>query len=227
MADKTRIVFILYPRLTQLDFTGPYEVLARMPGAEIVLASKDGGELRTEMGLTFAHLTRMADVDRADMIMIPGGPGQTAAMLDPDFMAEVKRLGEGARYVTSVCTGSLILAAAGLLKGKRAGCHWAYRELLAPFGAIPDDARVVRDGNAITGGGVTAGIDIALNIVADLVGPKIAKMIQLSIEYAPAPPFNCGRPEIADQETVDAVKALFAKFAEERRQAIESVAGRV
>lgn len=222
MAAPFRIVFILYPRLTQLDFTGPYEVLARMPGAEITIASKDGGELVTEMGLTFANLRALADVDRADMIMIPGGPGQTQAMQDPEFMAEVKRLGESATYVTSVCTGSLILAAAGLLKDKRAGSHWAYRELLAPFGAIPDDARVVRDGNAITGGGVTAGIDIALTIVADLAGEDVAKMIQLAIEYAPAPPFNSGRPELAEEKTVAAVKQLFSAFAQQRREAIDA-----
>jgi cyclohexyl-isocyanide hydratase len=226
MADPFRIVFILYPRLTQLDFTGPYEVLARMPGAETVIASKDGGTLVSEMGLAFTNLARLADIDRADMIMIPGGPGQTEAMQDPAFMAEVKRLGQSAEYVTSVCTGSLILAAAGLITGKRAGSHWAYRELLSMFGAIPDDARVVRDGNAITGGGVTAGIDIALNIVADLRGPAVAKMIQLALEYAPAPPFNSGRPETAEPETVAAVKQLFAGFAAKRREAIEQMTGR-
>lgn len=226
MAQPFRIVFILYPRLTQLDFTGPYEVLARMPGAEVALASKDGGELRTEMGLTFAGLTKLADVASADLIMIPGGPGQTDAMLDPAFMSEVKRLGESARYLTSVCTGSLILGAAGLLKGKRAGSHWAYRDLLTKFGAVPDDARVVRDGNVVTGGGVTAGIDIALTIVADLAGEDVAKMIQLAIEYAPAPPFNSGRPETAEPETVAAVQRLFAAFAQQRREAIESMTGR-
>jgi cyclohexyl-isocyanide hydratase len=226
MADLFRIVFILYPKLTQLDFTGPYEVLARMPGAESIIVSKDGGELVTEMGLTFSGLRKLSDIDRADMIMIPGGPGQTAAMLDPDFMAEVKRLGASADYITSVCTGSLILAAAGLLNGKRAGSHWAYRDLLERFGAIPDDGRVVRDGNCITGGGVTAGIDIALNIVADLRGPDVAKMIQLAIEYAPAPPFNSGRPETAEPHTVAAVKQLFAGFAAARSKAIDEVTGR-
>ena len=225
MAQPFRIVFILYPRLTQLDFTGPYEVLARVPDTDIVIASKEGGALRTEMGLTFADLTKLADVDGADMIMIPGGPGQTDAMQDPEFMAEVKRLGASAKYVTSVCTGSLILAAAGLLTGKRAGSHWAYRELLGAFGAIADDARVVRDGNAITGGGVTAGIDIALTIAAELAGDDIAKMIQLAIEYAPAPPFNCGRPEIAEEKTVAAVKQLFSGFAQQRREVIEKMVG--
>jgi cyclohexyl-isocyanide hydratase len=226
MADPFRIVFILYPKLTQLDFTGPYEVLARMPGAENIIASKEGGELVTEMGLTFSGLRKLSDIDRADMIMIPGGPGQTAAMLDPDFMAEVKRLAASAEYITSVCTGSLILAAAGLLNGKRAGSHWAYRDLLERFGAIPDDARVVRDGKCITGGGVTAGIDIALNIVAGLRGEEVAKMIQLAIEYAPAPPFNSGRPETAEPKTVEAVKQLFAGFAAARSKAIDEVTSR-
>jgi transcriptional regulator GlxA family with amidase domain len=140
-------------------------------------------------------------------------------------MAEVKRLGAGAKYVTSVCTGSLILAAAGLLEGKRAGSHWAYRELLSMFGAVPDDARVVRDGNAITGGGVTAGIDIGLTIASELAGEDVAKMIQLAIEYAPAPPFNSGRPEIAEEKTVAAVKAMFSGFAQQRREAIEKMTG--
>lgn len=225
MAQALRIVFILYPRLTQLDFTGPYEVLARVPNTEIVIASKEGGALRTEMGLTFADLTKLADVDGADMIMIPGGPGQTDAMQDIEFMAHVKRLGASAKYVTSVCTGSLILAAAGLLTGKRAGSHWAYRELLGAFGAVPDDARVVRDGNAITGGGVTAGIDIALTIAAELAGDDVAKMIQLAIEYAPAPPFNSGRPETAEEKTIAAVKQLFSGFAQQRREAIEKMVG--
>jgi transcriptional regulator GlxA family with amidase domain len=226
MAAPFRIVFILYPRVTQLDFTGPYEVLARMPGAEIALASKEGGALVSEMGLTFANLQRLADIESCDLIMVPGGPGQTEAMLDPDFMAQVKRLGLGARYVASVCTGSLILGAAGLLTGKRAGSHWAYRELLGAFGAIADPARVVQDGNAITGGGVTAGIDIALTIVAELAGEAAARQIQLMIEYAPAPPFDSGRPETASPEIVAAVKQRFAAFAEARRDAVAQLTGR-
>lgn len=222
MAAPFRIVFILYPRLTQLDFTGPYEVLARLPGAEVIVASKEGGTLASELGLAFAGLARLADIETCDLICVPGGPGQTDAMLDPEFMAQVKRLGEGAKYVTSVCTGSLILGAAGLITGKRAGSHWAYRELLPAFGAIPDPARVVRDGNVITGGGVTAGIDIALTIVAELAGERTAKMIQLAIEYDPAPPFASGRPEKAEPEIVDAVKDMFAAFSARRREAIEA-----
>lgn len=223
MTSPFRIVFILYPRLTQLDFTGPYEVLARMPGAETIIACKDGGTLVTEMGLTFAGLSRLADIEVCDMIMVPGGPGQTEAMQDEVFMGEVKRLGERARYVTSVCTGSLILAAAGLLKGKRAGSHWAYREMLALFGAIPDPARVVRDGQCITGGGVTAGIDIALTIAAEVAGEEAAKRIQLMIEYAPAPPFECGRPEIAAPEIVAAVKRGIESNLQARRRAMQTL----
>jgi putative intracellular protease/amidase len=226
MTKPFRIVFILYPKLTQLDFTGPYEVLARMPGAEAIIASKDGGALESELGLTFTNLRALADIDRADMIVVPGGPGQTEAMLDPDFMAEVRRLGEGAEYIASVCTGSLILGAAGLLAGKRAGCHWAYRELLPAFGAVADPARVVRDGNTFSGGGVTAGIDIALSIVAAIKGDDVAKTIQLAIEYAPDPPFASGRPEIAEPHIVEAVKTLFAAFAETRRAAIAQMTGR-
>jgi transcriptional regulator GlxA family with amidase domain len=200
-------------------------VPARVPHTAVVIASTDGGELKTEIGLTFANLSKLADIDGAGLIMIPGGPGQTEAMLDAAFMAEVKRLGESTQYVTSVCTGSLILAAAGLLKGKRAGTHWAYRDLLSAFGAVADEARVVRDGAAITGGGVTAGIDIALTIAAELAGEDVAKMFQLAIEYAPAPPFNCGRPETADERTVAAVKQLFSTFAQQRRDAIAQVTG--
>lgn len=222
-----RIVFVLYPRLTQLDFTGPYEVLTRMPGVEVIVACKDGGALASESGLCFANLRALADIESCDMIMVPGGPGQTEAMQDIAFMDEVKRLGASARYVTSVCTGSLILAAAGLLKGKRAGSHWAYRDMLSMFGAIPDDARVVRDGDTITGGGVTAGIDIALRIVADLAGDEIAKQIQLMIEYAPEPPFQSGRPETASAETVAAVKQRFAVFTEARREIMRDAAERM
>lgn len=226
MAGKFKIVFIIYPGLTQLDFTGPYEVLGRLPNSDVVVASKDGGTLVSEMGLAFANLHALPDVDHADLICIPGGPGQTEAMLDPDFMKEVKRLGEGAKYVTAVCTGSLILGAAGLLQGKRAGSHWAYRDMLSAFGAIPVADRVVRDGDTITGGGVTAGIDIALTIAAELAGEDRAKAIQLMIEYAPAPPFNSGRPELAEPHIVAAVKERFAEFAAQRQQAIASLAGR-
>ena len=225
MSEPFRIVFALYPRITQLDFTGPYEVLTRMPGAEIVLASTDGGSLTSDSGLSFTDLRKLADIDRCDMLMAFGGSGLTAAMQDVELMAHVQRLGQGARYVTSVCTGSLMLAAAGLLEGKRAGCHWAYLELLPMLGVQPDPARVVRDGAAITGGGVTAGIDIALAIAAEVAGEDAAKIIQLSVEYAPAPPYKSGHPSSASPDIVAAARACFAKLVEERREAIAKMVG--
>jgi len=142
-------------------------------------------------------------------------------------MAEIRRLGAGAKYLTSVCTGSLILAAAGFLSGKRAACHWASRDLLKHFGAIPDEGRVVRDGNTITGGGVTAGIDFAFVVLAELAGEDYAKAIQLSLEYAPAPPFNAGRPELAPPEILDQVTARYAALANTRLASAAAAAARL
>src|SRR5215470_11349071 len=156
------VVFALFPRVTQLDFTGPAEVFARLPGARIVLASTEGGQLGSDGGITFANVERLADISECSLLCVPGGYGTIAAMEDQAYLATLRRLAAQARYVTSVCTGSLLLGAAGLLRGKRAACHWAWRDMLSAFGATPDDARVVRDGNVITGGGVTAGIDMAL-----------------------------------------------------------------
>lgn len=201
MSDPFRVVFAIYPRLTQLDFTGPFEILARLPGAETIVASRDGGAIRSDTGLEIGATRRLADIERCDLICVPGGPGVEAASIDPVFLAELKRLASGACYITSVCNGSLILGAAGLLKGKRTACHWAWRDLLPTFGAIPVADRVVRDGNIITGGGVTAGIDFALTVMADIAGEQIARAIQLSVEYAPAPPFDSGTPESAGPET--------------------------
>ena len=147
-------------------------------------------------------------------------------MADPDFLAAIRRLAAGARYLTSVCTGSLILAAAGLLEGRRATCHWAWRDMLPLFGAIADPARVVRDGNLITGGGVTAGIDFALTLIAELAGDEVAQSVQLSLEYAPAPPFDAGRPDMAPAEIVARVNAANATALPARRALIADLATR-
>ena len=202
-----RIVEILYPGLTQLDFTGPHTVFTRLPDTEVIVASRDGGEVASDGGLTFAHTRRLADIARCDLICIPGGLSATEAANDAVLIAEIQRLAAGAPYLTSVCTGSLVLGAAGLLRGRRAACHWAWRHLLPLFGAIPDDGRVVRDGNIITGGGVTAGIDFALTVAAELAGEDLAQAIQLGLEYAPAPPFNAGRPELAPAQVLAVVQA--------------------
>jgi cyclohexyl-isocyanide hydratase len=218
------IVFALYPNLTQLDFTGPLEVLARLPQARIVLAASTAGELATECGLVFANIRPLAQVSECALLCVPGGYGCSAAMGDPAYLAALRRLAAGASYVTSVCTGSLLLGAAGLLRGRRAACHWAYRELLPLFGAIPDARRVVRDGNVFTGGGVTAGIDMALAVMAEIAGSDHAQAVQLGMEYAPEPPFGAGRPETAPAAVVAAVRQRIERMWPERLAASQRAA---
>ena len=220
---KFRIVFAIYPGMTHLDFTGPHQFLSRTPNSEVVVASPAGGSVEAD-GLTFGNTVRLSSVDRCDLICVPGGIVATKVAQDGAFLADIRRLGLGAAYVTSVCTGSIILGAAGLLNGKRAACHWAWRDLLPLFGAIPDDRRVVRDGNVITGGGVTAGIDFALTVLAEIAGPETAQLIQLGLEYAPAPPFNAGRPEIAPPAIRARYDALLQKSMPVRRAEAEVAA---
>jgi transcriptional regulator GlxA family with amidase domain len=201
MADQRfRIVEVIYQGMTQLDFTAPHTVFSRIPNSETIVASLGGGAVGADGGLTFAGTTPIAEVDRCDLLFFPGGVSATEVASDAAFMGEAKRLASGARYLTSVCTGSLILAATGLLKGRRAACHWAWRDMLSLFDVIPDPARVVRDGDIITAGGVTSGIDFALVVAAELAGETFAQALQLNLEYAPAPPFNAGRPETAPPE---------------------------
>ncbi|MFI4975988.1 MAG: DJ-1/PfpI family protein [Caulobacterales bacterium] len=222
-AAHTTIVFALYPGVTHLDFTGPHQVFTRLPGAEVIAASAAGGEIEAD-GLVFGRLLRLADIARCDVLCVPGGYGCIAAMQDEGFMREIRRLAAGARYITSVCTGSLILGAAGLLRGKRATTHWAWRDLLTPFGAIVTDGRVVRDGNVFTGGGVTAGIDFALTLAAEMIGDEGAQAIQLTLEYAPAPPFNSGHPGVAPGAIVERVSRMMNSRAAERREGVERAA---
>ena len=198
------VVFALFPGITQLDFTGPYEVFTRAPGSRCVLASVAGGSIEADGGMTFAGVRRLQDIQSCALLCIPGGFGTVGALEDRQYLAQVRRLASSARYVTSVCTGSLLLAAAGLLSGKRAACHWAWRDSLAAFGAIPDPARVVRVGNIFTGGGVTAGIDMALTVLGEIAGADYAQTVTLGMEYAPMPPFDCGRPELARPEILAA-----------------------
>ena len=227
MAADFTVVFALYPRLTQLDFTGPYEVFWRLPRAECVLASVSGGDLEADGGITFAKVRRLADVDRCALICVPGGFGTIEAMEDQELLAQIRRLAMSASYVTSVCTGSLVLGAAGLLKGRRAASHWAWRDSLSAFGATPDDARVVRDGNVITGGGVTAGIDFALAVMAEIAGNDYAQSVQLRMEYAPVPPFNSGRPELAPASILADTQKQYEHIRRLRDAAVERAAARL
>ena len=226
-AQSTTIVFALFPGVTQLDFTGPHQVFSRLPGAEVIVASRTGEDIETD-GIVFSGLRRLADIPRCDVICVPGGLGATDnAIADDEFLDELRRLAWDARYITSVCTGSLVLGAAGLLRGKHAACHWAWRHMLDHFGAIPDPARVVRDGNIVTGGGVTAGIDFALTLVAEMEGADVAKMIQLQIEYAPDPPFNAGTPEVAPPEILAKSRQHNAAATRVREAAVKAAAARL
>jgi cyclohexyl-isocyanide hydratase len=224
MSTDFPVVFALYPGITQLDFTGPYEVFTRVPGARCVLASMEGGSIEADGGITFAGVRRLADVESCALICVPGGLGTVRALDDRPYLAQLRRFAASARYVTSVCTGSLLLAAAGLLAGKRAACHWAWRDSLAAFGAIADPARVVREGNIITGGGVTAGIDMALTVLAEIAGADYAQTVQLGIEYAPQPPFDSGRPERARPEIVAAARRRSDAVRAERDAAVRRAA---
>ena len=221
------IVESIYPGMTQLDFTGPHTVFSRIPNATVVVASAAGGAIESDGSLVFAGTRRLADIERCDLLFVPGGVAVTDLFGDDVFMREFRRLADSARYLTSVCTGSLVLGAAGLLKGKRAACHWGWRHLLPLFGAIPNSSRVARDGNVITGGGVTAGIDFALVVAAEIGGATLAQVLQLALEYAPAPPFDAGRPETAPPEVLEIAKARLAAQLSPRQAAVEAAATRL
>jgi len=220
------IVIAIYPGVTHLDFTGPHQVLSRTPQARVVVASLGGRDIEAE-GLVFSKLADLVAVERCDVLLVPGGLSALDVAQDPAFIAQIRRLGAGARYLTSVCTGSLILGAAGLLAGKRAACHWAWRDLLPLFGAIADDGRVVRDGDVLTGGGVTAGVDFAFTLLAELAGDTTAQAVQLGLEYAPDPPFDAGRPELAPPEVLAAYQARMAPLVAKRRTQAEAAAARL
>jgi len=191
------IGFILFPNLTQLDFTGPLQVLHRLPDSKTHIVAKTRDPVPSDCGLSLVPTATFADCVPLDLICVPGGFGVSGAIADAATIDFVRRTGAQAKYVTSVCTGAFVLGVAGLLQGRRATTHWAYTGLLPLVGATYEKARVVRDGNVFTGGGVTAGIDFALTVAAELASAEVAQRIQLSIEYDPAPPFASGDPEHA------------------------------
>jgi cyclohexyl-isocyanide hydratase len=221
------IGFVLFARLTQLDLTGPYEVLGRMPDAEIDLVASTHDPVRSDRGLMIVPTTTFSACAPLDMVCVPGGPGVNDALGDLEILGFLRGAAQQARYVTSVCTGSLLLGAAGLLEGRRAACHWMARDFLRRFGADPAPDRVVVDGKFITGGGVTAGIDFALRIVAELKGQEAAEAIALMIEYDPQPPYDCGSPDRAAPELVERVRQNGAQFQREREFAVIQAAQRL
>lgn len=222
MSKPFTIVMPLYQGITQLDFTGPYQFFSQLPDANVIVASL-GAEPVNMGSFSFDSLSPLEEIADCDLLCMPGG-NCTNAIENVDFLAAIRRLGLGASYLTSVCTGSLILAAAGLLNGKRAACHWAWRDSLALFGAIPDAGRVVKDGHVITGGGVTAGIDFALVVIAEIAGEEVAQSIQLGLEYAPEPPFTAGRPETAPPAVREKVMQRMQKAVQEKMPILEKAA---
>jgi cyclohexyl-isocyanide hydratase len=222
-----RIGFLAFPAMTQLDLTGPLQVFANLPGAETRVIWKTLEPIGTHGGVRLVPDTVLAECPPLDVICVPGGPGVLALMDDAEVLDFLRRQAAQARYVGSICTGALVLGAAGLLRGRKATTHWAWTDLLVPLGAIPTPGRVVRDGNIFSGGGVTAGIDFALVMVAELAGREAAENIQLGIEYAPAPPFNAGNPETARPELVATARARMTDVRVQREAKVAAVAGRL
>lgn len=229
MASSTplNIGLLLYPNLTQLDLTGPWEVFARMPGVNNFLIWKDLQPVMSDRGMALLPTVTFMDCPPLDVICIPGGPGQIALMSDDETLNFVRQMAAGAQWITSVCTGSLVLGAAGLLQGYRATSHWGSLDQLSLFGATPVAQRVVHDRNRITGAGVTSGIDFALAVADTLFGRDVAETIQLQMEYDPAPPFNSGSPRSATAERLAQAQAQMRDFIAQRRTASEAAAERL
>ena len=205
---STRIAILIFDELTALDAIGPYEVLSRIPGAELRFVAKETGVKRTDTGaLGLEADLALGDVTDPDVVLVPGGQGNRPLLEDAEVLDWLRAAHEGTTWTTSVCTGSLVLAAAGILDGKRATTHWAYMDRLGQLGAMPVNERVVDDGKVMTAAGVSAGIDMALTLTARMAGETVAQAIQLGIEYDPDPPFDTGSPEKAPSELVELIRA--------------------
>lgn len=218
---------ILFPNLTQLDLTAPYEVFARLPRTRVHLIAAELAPIQTEHGLTISADASFDSAPALDIICVPGGPGVDAMMEDEVLLKFLQSRAPSAQYVTSVCTGALVLGAAGLLQGYRATSHWLSRDLLQLFGAELVDERVVIDRNRITRGGVTAGIDFGLTVAAHVFGPTVAQSVQLMLEYCPAPPFDSGSPATAPTGVVQDIVAARAGFQSRRRAIAARAAARL
>ena len=227
MSASLQIGLVLFPRVTQLDFTGPLQVFSSVPGAQLHLIWKRIEPVASDSVMALTPTTTFADCPQLDVICVPGGLGTDDMINEEEMLAFVRKQAEGAKYVTSVCTGSLVLGAAGLLKGYRAATHWTAMDFLTAFGATPTHTRVCVDRNRVTGGGVTAGIDFALTLVSLLVDQRTAQAIQLRLEYNPAPPFNSGSPETAPPEILALMKERIAPAQARRSEMIGRAAARL
>ena len=208
MSKTIEVGFLLFPNLTQLDLTGPAQVLSRVPNTKIHLVWKDLNPVMTDVGFSINPTTTFDGCPQLDVLCVPGGFGIGDQMVDEATLSFIRKQSKAAKYITSVCNGSLILAASGILKGHKSACHWIWGKYLSLFGVELVNQRVVKDGKFISGGGVTAGIDFAYQLAAELAGEEITKRLQLALEYDPAPPFNCASPEKAGSELVNEVLGL-------------------
>jgi len=222
-----QIGLVIFPKVTQLDLTGPVQVFSNLPGAKVHLIWKAIEPVASDSVLTLTPTITFADCPQLDVICVPGGFGINAMINDEEVLAFLRKQAAGAKYITSVCTGSLVLGAAGLLQGYKAATHWTAMDFLAEFGATPTNSRVCVDRNRVTGGGVTAGIDFALTLVSMLVNRQTAETIQLGLEYNPAPPFNAGSPDTAPAEILALVKERIAPGQAQRGDAVRRAAARL
>ena len=220
------IGIVFFPGMTQLDVTGPFEVLARLPNARVHLLWKRIEPITSDVGLTVLPTRTFEDCPQLDVLCVGGGPGLVAFMDDDEMLEFLARSGATAGYVTSVCAGSLLLAAAGLLHGYRTACHWLFREQVALLGAVPDDSRVVVDRNRISGGGVTAGIDFGFRVAAELCGEDVAKRLQLFLEYEPEPPFDITVRD-APAAFIESIRTAAAPTIDERLRSVERARDRL
>ena len=221
------LAFLLFPGVTQLDLTGPVQFLSRLPGAQVDLVWASLDPVPTDAGFSIVPTATFAQVPRADLLCVPGGMGIADVINHPQALDWVRQVGAEAQWVTSVCTGALVLGAAGLLNGYKATTHWAWHDLLGLFGADPVQARHVIDRNRATGGGVTAGIDFALALIAEIAGPDHARAVQLALEYDPAPPFDAGSPDKAGAELVQVYTERAERLAPHRRTDLIAAAERL
>ena len=222
-----RIGLLIFPDIMQLDMTGPHEVFTKMPDTEVLMVWKTLDPITAGGGMRILPDVTYETCPALDLICVPGGAGMNPLMNDEETLDFIRKQAENAQYVTSVCTGSLVLGAAGLLKGKRSACHWMSRDMLKEFGAIPDSSRVVIDGKFISGGGVTAGIDFGLAVAAKILGEEQAKAIQLGIEYAPQPPFDAGEPETAGKQIETAARDAAQARQEQRLAEVQKAAAKL
>ena len=227
MSTPLQIGLVIFPKVTQLDFTGPLQVFSSVANAKVHLIWKRIEPVASDSVLTLTPTITFADCPQLDVICVPGGAGTDDMVNDAEMLDFLRKQAVAAQYVTSVCTGSLVLGAAGLLKGYRATTHWSAIDHLAPFGAVPTRTRVCVDRNRITGGGVTAGIDFALTLVSIMVDRPTAEAIQLRLEYNPAPPFNSGSPDTAPPEVLARIRERIAPFAQRRGEAVQRAAARL